>query len=201
MEELRNICLTLRNNMGSEHVISQTIERYEQFMEDYPFSTRSLPLDETGRIISGKNIIENENIDMDKHVVFTPQYFDALLLKQDALLEKYENLLDEIVVVGNVRGAPAMGERIIRQNNLLLYRDSTITFEMTIPKGTFEILAITEPNAFLTMRILNQSTGQYYVAEKEESVYKWFEFEDYTPLRIIIENVSRKDASIALFHF
>ena len=123
-----------------------------------------------------------------------------LLETSDGLFDKHEELLAEWreLISYNSR---AISGYIFYQDNIIIRKGKSITFELTIPKGPFDIMAIAEPNAFLTLRIQDCSSGQFYITEKDVTAHKWFSFEKPTKLRITIENTSRKNASIALFCF
>lgn len=196
MMELKEICLTLRNNMGSEQVITHMTKCYEDFMTRNNFTSDFLPLKMT--YISGEeNIVKNGE---GKHVIYIPQYFKALAEEKDGIFNKYEEILSEWerIIKDGARSAKGY---IFRQENLILQKGTSLIFELTVPKGPFDIMAIAEPNAFLTMKIQNLTTDQYYIAEKDASAHRWFEFDSPTVLRVTIENASQKDASMALFCF
>lgn len=199
MQELQDICLQLRDNLGSEQIINQTTNRYERFMRENLFTSDFTPLNI--KVLSGEeNIIVDSS---DKHILFIPQYFRALLVKKDRLFDKHEELLAEwdSITQERTRSAKSSAGYIFRQKNMILRMGTSITFEITIPKGPFDIMVVAEPNAFITMEIQNLSTKQYYTTEKATSSHKWFEFNAPTILKVKIENVSQKDASIALFCF
>lgn len=196
MTELQKICLDLRNNIGNEQIIFQATNRYERFMKENIFTSDYSPLNK--KILSREENIINDSIG--KHIIFIPQYFRALLEKRDGLFDKYEELLEEWESLTKQSARAGTGY-IFRQENFILRKGSSITFELTVPKGYFDIMAVAETNAFLSMRIQNQSTGQYYITEKDVSVHKYFKFDSSTVLKVTIENVSQKNASIALFCF
>lgn len=196
MMELKEICLTLRNNMGSEEIVTYMTRRYEDFMTKNSFTSDFSPL-KMAYVSGSENIVK---ADKSEHVIFIPQYFKALLEEKDSLFKKYEEILSEWERMIK-EGARSARGYIFRQENLVLQKGTSLTFELTIPKGPFDIMAIAEPNAFLTMKIQNLTTGQYYIVEKDASAHKWFEFDSPTVLRVTIENASQKDASIALFCF
>ena len=196
MLELQKICLDLRNNIGSEQVIYNTTTRYQRFMKENTFSSDFTRFKREW--ISGKNnIITKTKV---SHMFFIPQYFTNLLETPDGLFDKHVELLAEWKQLTSHRGRAASGY-VFCQDNMILCQGKSVTFELTIPKGPFDIMAIAEPNAFMTMKIQNCSSGQYYISEKDVTVHKWFKFEKSTKLRVTIENVSRKNASIALFCF
>lgn len=199
MTELRDICLNLRNNIGNEQVIFQTTNRYERFMRENTFTSDYTPLNK--KVFSGEENIINDSTG--KHIVFIPQYFRARLEKIDGLFDKYEELLEEWERIINEKARSAKGGEgyMFRQENFILRRGTSVTFELSLPKGPFDIMAVAEPNAFLTMRIQDLSSGQNFITEKDASAHKWFDFKNSTKLKVTIENVSQKDASMALFCF
>lgn len=196
MTELQKICLDLRNNIGNEQIIFQATNRYERFMKENIFTSDYSPLNK--EMLSGEENIINDITG--KHIIFIPQYFRALLEKRDGLFDKYEELLEEWKTFTQQSARAATGY-MFRQENLIIRKGASITFELTVPKGYFDIMAVAETNAFLSMRIQNQSTGQYYITEKDASAHKYFKFDSSTVLKVTIENVSQKNASIALFCF
>ena len=196
MSELKEICLALRNNIGNEQIIFQTTNRYDRFMKENVFTSDYTPLNK--KILSGEENIINDVTG--KHIFFIPQYFRALLEKRDGLFDKYEELLEEWETFTQQSARAATGY-MFRQENLIIRKGESVTFELTVPKGYFDIMAVAETNAFLSMRIQDQSTEQYYITEKETSAHKYFKFDSPTVLKVTIENVSQKDASIALFCF
>lgn len=196
MLELHKICLDLRNNIGSEQVISSATKRYQRFMRENTFSSDFTYFEREW--VSGKeNIITNSK---GSHVLFIPQYFTKLLETPDALFDKHEELLAEWEQLTSNSGRASSGY-VFCQDNIILRQGKSITFELTIPKGPFDIMTIAEPNAFITMRIHDCSSGTYYTTEKDVAAHKWFNFEEPTKLKVTIENASRKNASIALFCF
>lgn len=199
MTELREICLILRNNIGKDLELFKATNRYDRFMRENIFTSDYTPLNK--KILFGEENLINDSIG--KHIVFIPQYFRTLLEKTDGPFDKYEELLEEWERIINEKARSAKGGEgyMFRQENFILRRGTSITFELTLPKGPFDIMAVAEPNAFLTMRIQDLSTGQYYIAEKDASAHKWFDFNNSTKVKVTIENVSQKDASMALFCF
>lgn len=199
MKELQEICLKLRNNLGNEQIIYQTTSRYERFMRENLFTSDFAPLKK--KMLSRKECIVEDN--SGGHILFIPQYFRELLENPDNLFGMYEELLAEWDSITKERARSAKGGAgyIFRQDNLILCKGTSITFELTVPKGPFDIMAVAEPNAFLAMEIQNLSTDQFYTTEKVASGHKWFEFDVATTLKVTIKNVSQKDASIALFCF
>lgn len=196
MIELQKICLDLRNNIGSEQVVSSAIKQYQRFMIENAFSSDFSQFNREW--ISGSDNMLTET--KESHVFFIPEYFTKLLETSDGLFDKHEELLAEWreLISYNSR---AISGYIFYQDNIIIRKGKSITFELTIPKGPFDIMAIAEPNAFLTLRIQDCSSGQFYITEKDVTAHKWFNFEKTTKLRITIENTSRKNASIALFCF
>lgn len=196
MSELKEICLDLRNNIGNEQIIFQTTNRYDRFMKENVFTSDYTPLKK--KMLSGEENIINDVTG--KHIFFIPQYFRSLLEKKDGLFDKYEELLEEWETLTQQSARSATGY-MFRQENLIIRKGASITVELTVPKGHFDIMAVAETNAYLSMRIQDQSTGQYYITEKDASAHKYFKFDSSTVLKVTIENVSQKDASIALFCF
>lgn len=196
MLELQKICLDLRNNIGSEQVISNATKRYQRFMRENDFSSDFKKFEREW--VSGKeNIITNSK---GSHVFFIPQYFTKLLETPDALFDKHEELLAEWKQITSLSNRASSGY-VFCQDNIILRQGKSITFELTIPKGPFDIMVVAEPNAFITMRIQDCSSGKYYTTEKDVTAHKWFNFEEASKLKVTIENSSRKNASIALFCF
>lgn len=199
MKELQEICLRLRDNLGNEQIIYQTTNRYERFMRENLFTPDFTPLKR--EVLSGKeNIVEDNS---GGHILFIPRYFRELLVDPDGVFNKHEELLAEwdSITIERVRSAKSGAGYIFRQENLILREGTSITFELTVSEGPFDIMAVAEPNAFLTMEIQNLSTGRFYTTERGTSGHKWFEFDAPTTLNVTIKNVSQKDASIALFCF
>lgn len=199
MKELQEICLRLRDNLGNEQIIYQTTSRYERFMRENLFTSDFSPLKK--KVVSGNGSVIEDSLG--EHILFLPQYFRILLEDSDGLFDKHEELLaewDSITCV-RARSAKSGAEYIFRQENLILRKGTSITFELTVPEGPFDIMAVAEPNAFLTMEILNLSTGRFYTTERVASGHKWFEFDAPTTIKATIKNASYKDASIALFCF
>ena len=199
MKELQEICLILRNNLGCEQIIYQTTNRYERFMRENLFTSDFGPLKK--KVLLGiENVVENDSTE---HIFFIPQYFRALLEQKDGLFDKHEELLVEWerITKERARSAKCGTGYIFRQENLILREGTSMSFELTVPQGPFDIMVIAEPNAFLTMEIQNLSTGQFYTTEKVASEHKWFNFDVTTTLEVTLENGSQKHASIALFCF
>lgn len=196
MKELQEICLRLRDNIGNEQIIYQTTNRYERFMRENLFTSDFTPLNR--KVLSGEESIAEDN--SDEHILFIPQYYRALLEEPDGLFDKHEEFLAEWDSITKEKARSEAGY-VFRQENLILREGTSITFELTVPEGPFDIMAVAEPNAFLAMEIQNMSTRRFYTTEKVASGHKWFEFDATTTLEVTIRNVSQKDASIALFCF
>lgn len=196
MMQLKDICLDLRNNIGSEHIISQSTEKLKRFHNDnvFLFGLEKMNC----HVIKG----ENNLVDVDGHILFLPDYFDALLSNGEVFL-KLEELLKELEQMENT--SKGIGYSFY-QHNFAIKKHSSITFEMDVTADVIDIMAVAEPNAAISMNIYDVGAGKYYndtESDKrgKECVHKFMKLTDRTKLQITIYNRSAKDAAIALFSF
>lgn len=196
MMQLKDICLELRNNIGSEHIISQSTDRLKKFHNDnvFHFGLEKMKC----RIVKG----EDNLVDVDGHILFLPGYFDALLNNGEVFL-KLEELLRELEQME--KPSRGIGYSFC-QHNFALKRNSSITFEMDVTSNVIDIMAIVEPNASITMNIYDVNDKKYYNDTEsdrrgQECVHKSISLVDHTKLQITIYNRSAKDAAVALFCF
>lgn len=196
MMQLKDICLELRNNIGSEHIISQSTDRLKKFHNDnvFHFGLEKMKC----RIVKG----EDNLVDVDGHILFLPDYFDALLNNGEVFL-KLEELLRELEQME--KPSRGIGYSFC-QHNFALKRNSSITFEMDVTSSVIDIMAIVEPNASITMNIYDVNDKKYYNDPEsdrrgQECVHKSISLVDHTKLQITIYNRSAKDAAVALFCF
>lgn len=196
MMQLKEICLELRNNIGSEHVISQSTGKLKNFHNEnhFNFGLEKMKC----RIVKG----EDNLVSVDGHILFLPDYFDALLKNGEVFL-KFEDLLRELEQMEN----PSRGIGYsFCQHNFAIKKNSSITFEMDVTSDVVDIMAVAEPNASITMNIYDVTSKKYYNDTEsdrrgKESVHKFMNLKEDTKLQITIYNRSAKDAAVALFSF
>lgn len=196
MMQLRDICLDLRNNIGSEHIISQSTGKLKRFHNEnvFQFGLKNMKC----RIVKG----EDNLVDVNGHILFIPDYFDALL-KNGGNFLKLEELIKELEQME--RPSRGVGYSFC-QHNFAIKKNSSITFEMDVITDIIDIMAIAEPNASITMNIYDVKSKKYYNdtdsdRRGKECVHKCLELSQKTKLQITIFNRSAKDAAIALFSF
>ena len=196
MMQLKDICLELRNNIGSEHVISQSTVKLKKFHSENVFN---FGLDKMKcRIVKGQENL----VSVDGHILFVPEYFDDLL-KSGGIFLKLEELVRELEEMD--KPSRGLGYSFC-QHNFAIKKNSSITFEMDVTANIIDIMAIAEPNAYLTMNIYDMNAQKYYndiESDKrgKECVHKSINLTDCTKLQITIYNRSAKDAAVALFSF
>jgi hypothetical protein len=196
MMQLKDICLELRNNIGSEHVISQSTIKLKRFHGENVFH---FGLDKmNGRIVKGHDNL----VSVDGHILFVPEYFDDLL-KNGNMFLKLEELVKELEQME--KPSRGLGYAFC-QHNFAIKKNSSITFEMEVTSNIIDIMAIAEPNATITMNIYDMTAQKYYNdtdADKrgKECVHKSINLAERTKLQITIYNRSAKDAAVALFSF
>ena len=196
MMQLKDICLELRNNIGSEHIISQSTGKLKKFHNEnvFHFGLEKMKC----RIVKGKDNLVN----VDGHIVFLPDYFDALLKNGEVFL-KLEELLKELEQME--KPSRGIGYSFC-QHNFAIKKNTSITFEMDVTSSVVDIMAIVEPNASINMNIYDVNAKKYYNDTEsdrrgKECIHKSINLSGHTKLQITIYNRSAKDAAIALFSF
>lgn len=196
MMQLKDICLDLRNNIGSEHIISQSTAKLKKFHNEnvFQFGLENMNC----RVVKG----EENLVSVDGHIIFLPEYFDDLLKNGDVFL-KLEELLRELELME--RSSKGVGYSFC-QHNFAIKKNSSITFEMDVAEDVIDIMAIAEPNASIAMNIYDVTAKKYYNdidtdKRGKECVHKNMHLSTPAKLQITICNRSRKDAAVALFSF
>ncbi len=201
MEVLKAICQSLRDGLekgeGCNDIISEATRKYVRFTDEYMFTDDFAPLHK--KTIKGENDILGYG--NDEHVVYIPNYFIELL-KEDSVSTTGEKLLEEWTCYINENSSnltKGASKTIFRHSHFIIRKGKSVTFELTVPKGKFEILVVSEPYTYLAMRVLEKSTGENHPSVNSKVAHKSFTFKESTVLEVTIENVSFKNASMALF--
>ena len=199
MMELEDICLSLRNGMGSERCVTQGYHRLEVFQKQNPFVYTESDVE----LISGAEY----EVPLEGHVIYIPQYFKTLLETKDGVFKKGEELLDEWNELHKVvnRG---LGH-CFRQHHFAIKANSSMTFRINVSRGLSDLLVVAEPNAFVTMKVYDATANVHLIAQEDladektgkPSRRKTMKFDKKTSLNVTVSNVSSKDASMALFWF
>lgn len=201
IKQLKDICMSLRKGLeedeGSKENINKATKKYIRFTDKYMFSDDFTLLHK--KIIKGeKNILENDN---NIHVFYVPNYFIELL-ERDSVSTTGEQLLEEWTRYINEKSNSVTkggSKQVFRHDNFIIRKGESVTFELTVPKGEFSIMTISEPHTALSMRVLNKYTGENYLTENKKVAHNNFTFDKSTVLEVTIKNVSFKNASMALF--
>lgn len=198
MMELKEICLSLRDNIGSDDILYQTNKRFKDFRNKNSFTSDLSPLN--FNIVSG----EENLLPLDNHIIFIPEYFDELL-KNDGSFKKAEELMREWEEMNNVSRRGSSGY-VFYQHNFVLKKHSSMVFEVQVPSGPVDFMVVSEPNSLTTMHIYDIVNKEYYNeldSDKEGRKYRHRTMRMRSPskLKITIYNRSAKDASMVFFYF
>lgn len=200
MIELESICLQLRDGIinGSNLEVTQGHSKLRKFQSENPFTCDSF-----AKVIAGSDKL----ISCDGHLLYIPQYFKAKLDQADGVFLMGEKLKDEWDEL-HKSGSRSISD-VFRQCNFAMKANSSVVYEIDVPKGPVDIMVVAEPNAFVTMKIFDVTNNVYLnnpedLADEKEgraSRRKTMKFDSPGRLHVTVYNTSAKDASMALFVF
>lgn len=202
MMELESICLQLREGIsnGSDREVTQGCARLKAFQSKNAFVDGESAL----KIVDGSDNL----VPCDGHVLYIPQYFKAKLDQTDGVFLMGERLKDEWAELhkGSTR---SMSGYVFRQCNFAMKANSSVVYEIDVPKGAVDIMVVAEPNSSVTMKIFDVTNNVYLnnpedLADEKEgraSRRKTMKFDSPGRLHVTVYNTSAKDASMALFVF
>jgi len=202
MMELESICLQLRDGIinGSDREVIQGCARLKAFQSKNAFVEGESAL----KIVAGSDNL----VSTDGHILYIPQYFEAKLHQTDGVFLMGERLKDEWEKLHESASRSTSGY-VFRQCNFAMKANTSVVYEIDVPKGPIDIMVIAEPNALVTMKIFDVTNNVYLnkpedlVDEKEgrASRRRTMRFDSPCRLHLSIYNTSDKDASMALFVF
>lgn len=201
MIQLETIYSELREGFGSEYVVANANNKLKKFHSNNAFTSDMSEI--SFSVVAGK-----ENLcSCDGHVIYLPEYFDQLLKNKDGVFIEAKKIIEEWNKAAS-ESSRGFGYTF-RQYNFAQSGKSSVTFQMTLNKGPFDVLAIAEPMGLLTMKIYNVTSGVYLTdnedlkneREGKGSRRKTMYFDERTTIRVTIHNTTNNVVSMAIVCF